>query len=79
MPRFYFHVRQGGLLVPDLEGTELPDRGCARDEAVNCARDLAAERIRAGRGLAGRSIEIEDEQGVLVDSVSLLDVIILGE
>jgi protocatechuate 3,4-dioxygenase beta subunit len=74
LPRFYFHLRDHDQhLIPDEDGTELPDRAAAMAEAADSARDLAANAIREGRKVLLR-IEVMDEAGQLlftfpVDSV----------
>jgi len=49
MGRFYFHLRDGGPLVIDVEGVDLPDLAAARREAEQAARELLADAIRASK------------------------------
>ncbi|WP_134496746.1 DUF6894 family protein [Microvirga pakistanensis] len=49
MPRYFMHIRQGGQLIEDTEGVELPDLGAARAWALHGIRDLVGEAIRYGR------------------------------
>ena len=63
MPRFFFHVRDGDSLTEDPDGSELPDLAAALAEALAAARELAAERIKAGKGPDGRRFEIGDAAG----------------
>jgi hypothetical protein len=44
MPRYFFHLEDHQTII-DHEGTELPDLGAARDEAVV----MSAEILRGGR------------------------------
>jgi hypothetical protein len=60
--RYFFHVHDGTYLA-DLEGTELPDDGAARREAmaasVGLLRDLG-ERVWTGKVW---QMKVEDENG----------------
>jgi hypothetical protein len=62
MSRYYFHIRDGRVLIPDEEGMECRTMAAVLDEARASARDLASEAFRSSsKPLA--SIEIEDEYG----------------
>ena len=63
MHRYFFHLRDGGNLVPDETGMELASLEDARREAVQSARDILADQLRAGQALDGQRIEIADERG----------------
>jgi predicted O-methyltransferase YrrM len=63
MPRYFLHIRDGDELIPDEEGSDLPDLDAAREEAIQGARDILAEKIRTGDPLDGEKIEICDAQG----------------
>jgi hypothetical protein len=47
IPRFYFDLRQNGLLTTDEEGEELPDLDAAEREAALLAAHLTAELFKA--------------------------------
>jgi hypothetical protein len=49
MPRYFFNLNDGRKIIPDLEGTELPDDDSARAHAVQVARELARNRERETR------------------------------
>ena len=49
MPRYFFNLNDGRKVIPDLEGTELPDDDSARAHAVQVARELARNRERETR------------------------------
>ena len=69
MARFFFHVRDSEH-VEDTDGLLLFDMEQARREAVRGARSLVSESVLAGRlNLEGR-IDVEDEVGLLLFSVS---------
>ena len=49
MRRYFFNLNDGQKIIPDLEGTELPDDDSARAHAVQVARELARNRERETR------------------------------
>ena len=71
MGRFYFHLQDGGELIPDPEGTELPDCDTARREALYSARELLGNAIKAGRPKVPEAFVIADEAGRTLDVVPL--------
>jgi len=75
MPRFFLHIRDGESLIPDEEGSDLPSLDAARQEALQGARDILAEKVRLGEPLDGETIEISDEGGHLLDVVRFRDAI----
>jgi hypothetical protein len=76
MPRFYFHVRDGGDISRDCEGQELPDVEAARREAINTNREMLGEWLLHGGSLNHRQIEIADETGHVVDIILSSDVLL---
>ena len=74
MPRFFMHNRQAERLIEDPDGSNLPDLDAAREEAAVAAREIAAERLRAGKGLDARRFEIRDEAGRLLATVPFPEV-----
>ena len=54
MQRYFFHLRDGGELIPDETGMDLAGLEEARREAVQSARDILAEQFRAGQALDGQ-------------------------
>ena len=69
MPRFFMHNREAERLIEDPDGSDLPDLDAAREEAAVAAREIAAERLRAGEPLDARRFEIHDEAGRLLATV----------
>ncbi len=63
MGRFYFHLQTGDQIVPDDEGTELPDLSAAEHEAILAARELLAEAIKRSRPEVPQAFVIADEEG----------------
>jgi hypothetical protein len=76
MPRYYFNIRNAdGVLIPDLEGSELPDIATACNEARRSARGLAIDEIRGSGSVDESVVEIADESGRVVTKMSIADVI----
>jgi hypothetical protein len=71
MPRYFFHIREGGTLTRDACGQELPDVEAARDEAIAAGRALLDEH----QGLTRPNIEIADETGRVVDEINARDLL----
>jgi|RhiMethySRZTD1v2_1073278.scaffolds.fasta_scaffold4308054_2 hypothetical protein len=67
MPLFFLHVRDGGRLMRDPDGSCVHGLEAARHEAIASARELMAHSI-VGEGRIGieRSIEICDARGATV-------------
>lgn len=63
MPKFYFHLREGGHVTRDEEGRELPDRRTAHAVAVMNARDIMCGEVMLGRVDLTDRIEVEGENG----------------
>ena len=75
MPRYFFHVREGGDISRDTEGQDFPDAEAARREAINANREILGEKLLHGGALNNRQIEIADETGHVVDVVNANDVL----
>ena len=75
MPRYFFHVREGSTLNRDSEGQELADAAAAHGEAISTGREILGEKLLHGGELDGRTIEIADETGKVVDIVNVNDVL----
>jgi len=73
MPRFFLHIDNGVQRIEDEEGGELPDNAAARDEALIAARHLWAAAIVDCRDLGEHSFLIADEEGDVIDTVSMDD------
>ena len=71
MGRFYFHLQDGGELIPDLEGTDLPNCDAARQEALQSAREILSDAIRAGKPKTPEAFVIADEAGRMLDILPL--------
>lgn len=77
MQRFYFHLRTAdGEQIRDDEGMELPSVAAARDEAIASAREMIANDVKNdGRVPDGRTFEIMDEEGSLLETLYFADVL----
>jgi hypothetical protein len=75
MPRYFLHIRDGDRYIADDEGSDLPDLDAARAEAVLGAREIMAEKLRAGEVLNGETIEITDAEGVVLEVVTFRSVL----
>lgn len=49
MPRYFFNLNDGRRIIPDIEGTELPDDDSARTHGCQVVRELARNRERTTR------------------------------
>lgn len=75
MPRYYFHLREAGDVVPDEEGMELPDLDAARRFAVRGTRDLMAGAVLRGELPLSHAVEIADQRGTVLKTVSFAEAV----
>ena len=75
MPRFYFHVRNHDHYDEDPEGGDFSSVEMARQEAIQAAREMMAEKVAHGELLDGQCFEIADESGKIVSLVPFRSVI----
>jgi len=74
MPRFYIHLRNGDHIEPDSDGVEFDDLQAARQEALQCAREILADAIRAAKtDILVDSFIITDFKGRELATVLLKD------
>ena len=76
MPRYFFHVRDADDYSPDVEGQELPDLPAARREAISANREILGEKLLHGGALDARQIQIADESGDVLLTLSTDDVLL---
>jgi len=62
MPHYFFNLNDGRKVIPDLEGTALPDHDCARAHAGQVVRELARNREQKTRSWR---LVVRDEHGTL--------------
>jgi hypothetical protein len=63
MNRYYFHIRDGRILVPDEEGPKWCNMLAVHEEARASARDLANAALRSSSPTIPATVEVEDEEG----------------
>jgi hypothetical protein len=73
--RYFFYIVNQGRVVPDQEGDEFPDLESAKEEAIASARDVARQEIAEHRSLKDACIEIHDDHGRILASVSVHEVL----
>lgn len=69
MPRFYFHLYNDAVAMDD-EGRILPDLDSARAAAVKEAREMMTESVLEGHLTLSHRIDVADETGAVVATVS---------
>jgi len=62
MPHYFFNLNDGQKIIPDLEGTALPDHASARAHAGQVVRELARNQERKTRSWR---LIVRDEHGTL--------------
>lgn len=65
MPRFFFHVFDDAV-ARDEEGVELPHAEAAGRAALEGARAMICDQVREGRIALDHRIEVEDEAGARI-------------
>jgi hypothetical protein len=78
VPRFYFHLCNGGGFAEDEEGTEHQDLAAARANAIRGLRDIMAGELQQGDLNLGSFIEIEDENHQLLMTVPFEEAVKVG-
>ena len=69
MPRYYFHL-YNDVVSMDEEGVDLPDPEAARANGIREAREMMVEMVGEGRINFSHRIDIADESGAVIDSVT---------
>lgn len=77
MPHFHFHVLND-IDAPDSEGQELANLAVAHLKAIDYARDLASASVRQGRLDLTHRIDVEDDAGQVLLTVTFGDAIDLS-
>jgi hypothetical protein len=78
MPRYFFNVYDD-IIAQDEEGAELPNHAAARLNALRGARDLIAEQVRRGYLVLSHWIDVVDEQGEKVLTLTFRDAVDIKE
>jgi hypothetical protein len=75
VPRYFFHLRND-LDVPDPDGVELRNLNEARAMATHNARFSAGQSVKdEGHLIGDHRIDIEDENGTVLDTVYFRDAV----
>lgn len=75
MARFHFHLWDGQSLIPDLEGSELPNVDAVKARSQFIARELLAEEILQGRLPLNMRLDVEDSQERTIFRLSFKDAV----
>ena len=75
MPRYFFHIKSDDDFVEDPEGVELTGDVEARQEAIDAAREILAERVLKGDVIDGHVFEVCDAKGTKLFSLPFRDVL----
>lgn len=70
MPRYYFQIVERNAVLDDLDGAELASLQDARREAERAIREIAAEHLQTESRLELTSIQIRNEAGEIIASVT---------
>ena len=80
VPHYFFDFCNGGGLLRDEEGADFEGIDGARSFAVEAVRDIAADDVRAGRGIRlGHFVAIRDIAGAELTRVTLADAIRIAQ
>lgn len=66
MPRYYFGLFDGASVMPDMEGTELPDLEAARHEATKDIEHLRQPQNFGRRNWAKWNVQVTNEAGAVL-------------
>ncbi len=76
MPKYFFHLHNDEVAL-DEEGQDFDSVADARADAIFNLRSLASEQVTQGRLNLDDRIEIADETGTVVDTVTVRDAVIV--
>lgn len=74
MPNYFFHVLND-IDAKDEEGVELDNLAMAHLKAIESARELASASVRQGRLDLKHRIDVEDEAGEVLVSVTFAEAV----
>ncbi|RYF01896.1 MAG: hypothetical protein EOO77_32895, partial [Oxalobacteraceae bacterium] len=75
MYRFHLHLHEADTIVHDHVGIMRNDLEAVRQEAVRAARDIMCADLAEGRLVLSSHIEVTDETGEVVLSLSFRDLV----
>ena len=76
MARFHFHLHNQFDVFDDV-GLELPDVAAAISEALHSARELASRDVKEGTLNLLHRIDVDDDQGHHVATMTFADAIVI--
>jgi hypothetical protein len=74
MPRYFFHIRDGGELIKDSIGVELPSHRFVANECCNLIQDVLSESEWQDTLDEELSFEVTDEQNHVTLIVPFLEI-----
>ncbi|WP_426127700.1 DUF6894 family protein [Pararhizobium sp. PWRC1-1] len=74
MPLFFYNLRSGDILAEGTVGVHSPDLESARTKAKVAARHVLSQRIALRVPIEGQVFEVTDDEGYMLFSVNLRDV-----
>ena len=77
MPRYYFHLEEGGSRITDDEGLSLPDATAAQAEAVKGARSIMASEVLNGTLPLAATLIVEDDAGAPIAALPFRDAVLI--
>ncbi|MDH4442691.1 MAG: hypothetical protein QE284_20185 [Rhizobium sp.] len=78
MPRYFFHVREHGVLSHDPNGMDMDTDNMAYEEAVKAAREMLSEKVRKGIPIDGQVFEITNASGEVIHILPFKSVLSYG-
>jgi hypothetical protein len=75
MARFHFHLWDGKSLIPDLEGSELPNVDAVKARSEFIARELLAEEVLQGRLPLNMRLDVMDSEEQTIFRLSFGDAV----
>ena len=75
MPKFFFNFRNGEIIAKDEVGIALPSLEDARQAALDSARELVAENVKANSKTPVEAVIVTDELGRELLTISAKDVL----
>jgi hypothetical protein len=70
MHHLFLHVRDGEAFIEDPEGGNFPDIAAAHAEAIASLQEIVADRLEAGKKPGSLQVEICDDRGHLLATIS---------
>jgi hypothetical protein len=74
MPHYFFHL-YNGIVTSDDEGLDLPDLQAARANGIKEAREMMIETVAEGWINLSHRIDIADESGAVLATVSFAEAV----